>query len=33
VWPDDLRDMTADELAAATDAQLLKALELLGPEG
>jgi len=33
VLPDDLRDMKAGELAASTDAQLLKALELLRPEG
>jgi carboxyl-terminal processing protease len=33
VWPDDLRDMSATELAASSDAQLQKALELLRPEG
>lgn len=33
VRPDDLRDMTATELAASTDAQLLRALELLRAEG
>ena len=31
--PDDLRDMTAAELAASSDAQLLEALELLNGEG
>ncbi|MEW6225220.1 MAG: S41 family peptidase [Chloroflexota bacterium] len=33
VRPDDLRDMTAAELAASPDAQLLKALDLLRDEG
>jgi carboxyl-terminal processing protease len=33
VWPDDLREMTAKELAASSDAQLLKALELLRGDG
>ena len=33
VRPDDLRDMTAAELAASPDAQLLEALDLLRGEG
>jgi carboxyl-terminal processing protease len=33
VWPDDLREMTAAELAAVPDAQLLRALELLQGQG